>query len=59
MELQELNLNEMMSIDGGTSSKPKYSKIAKYVFSRNNTAIGNSGVVIQNSGDITINITLS
>jgi hypothetical protein len=58
MKLQELNLNEMMSIDGGTAHGPKYTKITKYVFSRNNTAIGNSGVVIQNSGDITIYITL-
>ena len=50
MKLQELNLDEMMSIDGGTTRS--YTKITKIVVSRNNTAIGNNGVVVQNSGDI-------
>ncbi|MDB5000400.1 MAG: hypothetical protein JWR76_1477 [Mucilaginibacter sp.] len=57
MKLQELNLNEMMSIDGGTvcpPPKPSYTKITKIIVSRNNTAIGNAGVVVQNSGDITL-----
>ncbi|MDB5000399.1 MAG: hypothetical protein JWR76_1476 [Mucilaginibacter sp.] len=54
MKLQELNLNEMMCIEGGTVSKPSYTKITKIIFTRNNTAIGNSGFVFQNSGDITI-----
>jgi hypothetical protein len=52
MKLQELNLNEMMAIDGGTAPRPSYTKITKIIVSRNNTAIGNSGVVVQNSGDI-------
>ena len=55
MKLQELNLNEMMSIDGGTvcaPRKPSYTKVTQFIVSRNNTAINNTGIVIQNSGDI-------
>lgn len=52
MKLQELNLNEMISIEGGTYTRPSYTKITKIIVSRNNTAIGNGGVVVQNSGDI-------
>jgi hypothetical protein len=54
MKLQELNLNEMMTIDGGTAPRPSYTKITKIIFTRNNTAIGNAGFVFQNSGDITL-----
>lgn len=54
MKLQELNLEEMMSIEGGTYSRPSVTKITKIVFTRNNTAIGNTGFVFQNSGDITV-----
>ena len=52
MKLQELNLDEMMSIDGGTTRS--YTKITKIIVTRNNTAIGNTGFVFQNSGDITV-----
>jgi bacteriocin-like protein len=58
MNLKELSFHELMEIEGGTC-KCRKSSSSKTVISRNNTAYGNTGVVIQNSGDITINVSPS
>jgi hypothetical protein len=57
MNLQNLSFQELMEIEGGTSKcRKSSSSSSKTVISRNNTAYGNTGVVIQNSGDININL---
>ncbi|MDB5000398.1 MAG: hypothetical protein JWR76_1475 [Mucilaginibacter sp.] len=58
MNLQNLSFQELMEIEGGTKKchKSSSSSNSSTVISRNNTAYGNTGVVIQNSGDININI---